>query len=89
MTARRLHRREHGEISADNERALELLDVAPERALFVGDSLANDVAGARALGMRTVQALWFNADEHAEGGEPDYRAFTQMDVLNIAKRLSP
>jgi len=71
------------------ERALELLDVAPERALFVGDSLANDVAGARALGMRTVQAVWFNAEEDPDAPEPDYRAFTQMDVLNIAKRLSP
>ena len=37
--------------------------------------------------MTTVQAMWFRADEHAEGGEPDYQAFTQMDVLNIADRL--
>ena len=37
--------------------------------------------------MTTVQAIWFRADEHAEGGEPDYQAFTQMDVLNIADRL--
>ena len=37
--------------------------------------------------MRTVQALWFRADEHPEGGEPDFQAFTQMDVLNIARRL--
>ncbi len=37
--------------------------------------------------MTTVQAMWFRADEHPEGGEPDYQAFTQMDVLNIADRL--
>ena len=37
--------------------------------------------------MTTVQAIWFRADEHPEGGEPDYQAFTQMDVLNIADRL--
>ena len=70
------------------ERALELLGVAPERSLFVGDSLANDVAGAGALGMKTVQALWFNAEEDAAATEPDYRAFTQMDVLNIVRRLT-
>lgn len=70
------------------ERALELLGVAPERSLFVGDSLANDVAGAGALGMKTVQALWFNAEEDAGATEPDYRAFTQMDVLNIVRRLT-
>ena len=70
------------------ERALELLGVAAERAVFVGDSLANDVGGAQALGMTTVQAVWFNAEEDAGAPEPDYRAFTQMDVLNIVKRLS-
>jgi HAD superfamily hydrolase (TIGR01509 family) len=70
------------------ERALELLGgVAPERALFVGDSLANDIAGAAALGMTTVQALWFVADENPAAPAPDHQAFTQMDVLNIARRL--
>ena len=71
------------------ERALELLGgIAPERALFVGDSLANDVGGAGALGMTTVQALWFNAEVYPDGPEPDYQAFTQMDVLNVVGRLS-
>jgi putative hydrolase of the HAD superfamily len=71
------------------ERMLELLGgVAPERALFVGDSLANDVAGAGALGMTTVQALWFRADVDPAAPEPDYQAFTQMDVLNVAARIS-
>ena len=44
-------------------------------------------AGADALGMTTVQALWFRADENPDGAEPDHQAFTQMDVLNIADRL--
>jgi HAD superfamily hydrolase (TIGR01509 family) len=66
--------------------ALARLDVAPERALFVGDTLATDIAGASALGMRTCQALWFRADTDEEP-EPDFRAFTQMDVLTIVMRL--
>jgi hypothetical protein len=37
--------------------------------------------------MTTVQALWFRADENPDGGEPDFMAFTQMDVLNIVGRL--
>jgi putative hydrolase of the HAD superfamily len=69
------------------ERALEVLGVPPERALFVGDRLAADVAGAAAVGMKTCQALWFVADEDEEP-EPDFRAFTQMDVLTAVKRLS-
>jgi putative hydrolase of the HAD superfamily len=67
-------------------RALEAIGAEAERVLFVGDSLVNDVAGARALGMRTCQALWFNAEED-EAIEPDYRAFTQMDVLSAVRRL--
>jgi HAD superfamily hydrolase (TIGR01509 family) len=66
--------------------ALGRIDVTPERALFVGDTLATDVAGASALGMSTCQALWFRADSDEEP-EPDFRAFTQMDVLTIAERL--
>lgn len=70
------------------ERALGALGVEPERALFVGDRLYEDIRGAGELGMTTVQALWFRADEHADGREPDHRAFTQADVLNVARRLA-
>jgi putative hydrolase of the HAD superfamily len=70
------------------ERALEALGVDPEHALFVGDRLYEDVRGAGELGMTTVQALWFRADEHPDGGEPDHQAFTQMDVLNVVNRLN-
>jgi putative hydrolase of the HAD superfamily len=69
------------------QRALDALDVAPEEALFVGDRLYEDVRGARELGMTTVQAVWFRADEHPDGRAPDYQAFTQFDVLNVVRRL--
>ena len=69
------------------ERALQALEVEPGNALFVGDRLYEDVRGAGELGMTTVQALWFRADEHPDGAEPDHQAFTQFDVLNIARRL--
>jgi putative hydrolase of the HAD superfamily len=67
------------------ERALDALGVAPENALMVGDKVAIDIAGAKALGMHTCQALWFFADE-VEEPEPDFRAFTQMDVLTAVSR---
>jgi putative hydrolase of the HAD superfamily len=70
------------------ERALEALEVEPEHALFVGDRLYEDVRGAAEVGMTTVQALWFRADEHPDGAEPDHQAFTQLDVLNVARRLA-
>jgi putative hydrolase of the HAD superfamily len=68
-------------------RVLAALGAAPERTLFVGDRLYEDVRGAGELGMTTVQAVWFRADEHPDGGVPDHVAFTQFDVLNIARRL--
>jgi putative hydrolase of the HAD superfamily len=69
------------------QRALDALGVAPAEALFVGDTIASDIAGAAALGLRTCQALWFRADDDPGGPEPDFQAFTQMDVLTIARRL--
>jgi putative hydrolase of the HAD superfamily len=68
--------------------ALDALGVEPGDALFVGDTLATDIAGAAALGMHTCQALWFHADEDSASPEPEFQAFTQMDVLTIVGRLA-
>ena len=67
--------------------ALDRLGVDPVDALFVGDSLENDVQGAGDVGMTTVQALWFRADD-TQGIEPDFMAFTPMDVFNAARRIN-
>ncbi len=69
------------------ERALEAVGVEPGQTLFVGDTLATDIAGASALGMHTCQALWFRADEDDRAPEPEFRAFTQMDVMTAVGRL--
>ena len=70
------------------EAMLERLGVAPADALFVGDRRLEDVQGAKALGMTTVQALWFRADDEELGIDPDFEAFTPMDVLNVVRRLT-
>jgi HAD superfamily hydrolase (TIGR01549 family) len=48
-------------------RALELLDVAPEHAVMVGDSWERDVAGALATGMR---AVWISDGRRAPESHP-------------------
>jgi HAD superfamily hydrolase (TIGR01509 family) len=68
-------------------RACDELGVEPSAALHVGDDLVADVQGAANVGMKTIQALWFRADD-TPGIEPDFQAFTAMDVLNIAARLA-
>ncbi|HXY86449.1 MAG TPA: HAD family hydrolase [Gaiellaceae bacterium] len=70
------------------QRALDELEVEPARALFVGDRLKQDVRGARDMGMRTVLALWFRVEDDVDEAEPDFRAFTHMDVLNVVRRLT-
>ena len=67
--------------------ALDELGVEPHDAMFVGDRLETDVQGAANVGMTTVQALWFNADD-TRSIEPDFMAFTPMDVLNAVRRLA-
>jgi FMN phosphatase YigB (HAD superfamily) len=67
--------------------ALDELGVEPADAVFVGDRLETDVQGAANVGMATVQALWFRADD-TPGIEADFVAFTPMDVLNVLRRLA-
>jgi HAD superfamily hydrolase (TIGR01509 family) len=64
------------------------LGVEPEAAVHVGDDLVDDVQGAANVGMTTVQAMWFRADDSPGTIEPDFLAFTPMDVLNIVRRLA-
>ena len=67
--------------------ARDRLGVEPENAIFVGDRLDTDVQGAARVGMTTVQALWFRAHD-TPSIEPDFLAFTPMDVLNLVGRLA-
>jgi len=69
-------------------RACADLGVEAPAVMFVGDGLESDVQGAANVGMTTVQALWFHADD-TPGIEPDFMAFTPMDVLNAVRRLAP
>lgn len=76
-----------GEVGADKPdpegfRAVcERLDVAPDEAVFVGDSPELDVAGAVAVGMPVVQVLY-------DGGpDPDPRADVSVDRERLAAEL--
>jgi HAD superfamily hydrolase (TIGR01549 family) len=63
------------------------LEVEAAATMYVGDNLVTDVQGAADVGMTTVQALWFRADD-TPGIEADFMAFTPMDVLNAVLRLA-
>lgn len=55
--------------------ALRRADCAPEEALFVGDTLAQDIAGANAMGMRSV-LIW-----HRDDREPALDATRPAHVI--------
>ena len=60
--------------------ALRNLKVAPQDAMFVGDSYHADVVGAKNVGMKTV---WFNPQRQAIPGEvtPDYNIAGLEEIL--------
>ena len=63
--------------------ALQKLGVAPEEALFVGDS-PHDIAAGRAAGTRTAAALWGPFGREAlEKAGPDAFLSAQEDVLGL------
>ena len=52
--------------------ALKALDVAPENAIMVGDSLIADVQAAQRLGMIAIWRRYRDLDEKADGIKPDF-----------------
>ena len=65
--------------------AAKALGVAPEACLVVGDTLAADVAGARAAGMA---ALWVNragGPAPADGPQPDWTAASLEEVVKVVE----
>ncbi|MFN0146670.1 MAG: HAD family hydrolase [Dehalococcoidia bacterium] len=66
------------------EHALQALDVAPRAALMVGNSLAEDIAGAQRLGIATA---WRRSPADAEGVQPDY-VFDELGELLALPKLA-
>lgn len=69
--------------------ALDRLGVAPDEALFVGDS-PHDIAAGRAAGTRTAGALWGPFPRAAlENAGPDALLDAQGDVLRLLDDRQP
>jgi putative hydrolase of the HAD superfamily len=60
------------------ERALELAGAGPREAVHVGDSLDNDVAGARAVGIRPVLLA---RDGRPSAGVEAIRSLAELPAL--------
>jgi len=69
-------------------RALDLMDVAPERTMYIGDRLKNDVKGPARLGMKTAWMAGSKAVSE-RGVRPDHVVRCLGDVLPIVGADSP
>jgi HAD superfamily hydrolase (TIGR01549 family) len=66
-------------------RTMEMLDLPPERGIYVGDSYDNDVIGARAAGLTPVliDRFLINLESHDAG----HRVETLHDLAELLDRL--
>ena len=68
------------------EAALAALDAGPGEAMHVGDLRRTDVAGAAALGMRTVRYRGMHDDSDVSGREADVVLDTHLDLLEYVNK---
>lgn len=66
--------------------ALDALAIRPSEALMVGNSLAEDVAGAQAVG---IAAAWRRSAPDAEGVAPDFVFDEVAELLDIPELQEP
>jgi FMN phosphatase YigB (HAD superfamily) len=70
------------------EAALEVLGAEPAAALHVGDLRRTDIAGAAALGMRTVRYRGMNDEEEADSGpEAEFVLDSHSQLSDVLDRL--
>lgn len=64
-------------------RAVQLAEASPEEVLYIGDTPQNDIAGARAAGLRTV---WINRNQRpwpSELSPPDYTLVSLHQLIEL------
>jgi FMN phosphatase YigB (HAD superfamily) len=70
------------------EVALGALDAEPGRAMHVGDLRRTDIAGAAALGMRTVRYRGLNDDHAFDGPEGDFVLDSHRDLPALIDQIA-
>ncbi len=70
------------------ERILEMLDVEPERAVFVGDRPINDIAGANEVGLVSVLMSPPHLERELNGVVPDYTIQSLSELIPLLEKLN-
>lgn len=70
------------------KKALELLEVKPDNAVFVGDSPFDLISGRKA-GVKTIAVTWGTSETHElRKHNPDYLAETAEELYNIICKIT-
>ena len=69
---------------------LESMGVAPEQVVHVGDSVANDIAGAKRCGLKTVWIAGFSEgpDPADSDSQPDAVVSDLAEVVSAVSKLA-
>lgn len=66
--------------------ALRCLEVVPEKAIYVGDSIKHDVLGAKAAGMKTVL---FSQKLNRKSNEADFHVCGTAELMTLLDQIVP
>ncbi len=69
------------------QRILDMLEVEPAQAIFVGDRPENDIAGANTAGLTSVLIRPSHLNYELNGSQPDYTITALNELLPILARL--
>lgn len=69
------------------ERVLEMLEVRPEQAVFVGDRPTNDIAGANEVGLISVLMSPPHLERELDGVVPDYTISKLSELIPLLEKL--
>lgn len=69
------------------QRILDMLEVEPAQAVFVGDRPENDIAGANAAGLTSVLIRPSHRNYELNGSQPDYTIGQLSELLPILEKL--
>jgi putative hydrolase of the HAD superfamily len=63
------------------QKALDVLQVRPEQALFIGNDLYHDIFGAQQVGMKAILASFVQGDASKQNIVPDYTISRFADLI--------
>jgi len=65
------------------QKALAVLGIRPEQALYIGNDMYHDIWGAQEVGMKAVLVSYNRADISSEAISPDYIIYSFSELLQV------